>query len=78
MAYIFDGDGEHRGHRMIRDSFGVDFLGKPEDTSFFCVDCKEPVIINVKWIAEPVFTEGSVKGDVENQSFNATQQASPE
>jgi hypothetical protein len=34
-------EGEHAGHNVVVDAFGVDFFGRDPKTAAYCHDCRE-------------------------------------
>jgi hypothetical protein len=36
-------EGEHAGHNVVIDAFGVDFNGRDPKTAGYCLDCHEPL-----------------------------------
>jgi hypothetical protein len=36
-------EGEHAGHHVVVDAFGVDFGGRDPETAGYCLDCHEPL-----------------------------------
>ncbi len=43
--WIFEGTGEHYGHTFVKDKFAIDFHGADPNTSYYCMDCHESVIV---------------------------------
>jgi hypothetical protein len=38
-------EGEHVGHHVVTDAFGIDFNGRDPETAGYCLDCRERVVI---------------------------------
>ena len=36
-------EGEHKGHSVVTDCWGIDFGGRDPKTAGWCVDCDQPV-----------------------------------
>lgn len=36
-------EGEHAGHNVVVDAFGIDFFGRDPETAGWCHDCREQV-----------------------------------
>ena len=34
-------EGEHIGHRVVTDAFGIDYRGRDPETAVYCLDCHE-------------------------------------
>ena len=53
MIYIFEGQGEHHGHQIVKDRWGIDFENADPKTSWFCMDCSIPLTITDAVATEP-------------------------
>jgi hypothetical protein len=43
--WIFEGEGEHRGHVFVKDMYSIQYHGANPNTSYWCADCKTSVTV---------------------------------
>lgn len=55
-------EGEHAGHRVVSDNYGIDFGGRDPRTAAYCLDCHESLVLVDTNIAAEQATAGELKG----------------
>lgn len=38
-------EGEHAGHRVVSDNYGIDFGGRDPRAAAYCLDCHESLVL---------------------------------